>query len=167
MLNQLWKIKVLRESYNKISTYIMETFSPNVIFLTVLLTTVASIAYFIVISYIITQLDKRYFIRKVIVPKEIIHNKIANQTLQLMSRIFSIAFVVCIAKSIVGVFLLVCGVAMLVLPGQGLITILIGLSLIPFPGKNNIEQYLISRKSVRSSLNWIRIKANKEPFIFD
>ncbi|GAC20421.1 hypothetical protein GARC_3466 [Paraglaciecola arctica BSs20135] len=56
---------------------------------------------------------------------------------------------------------------MLVLPGQGLITMLIGLSLIPFPGKHRIERDLLSRNSVRSTLNWIRIKANKEPFIFD
>ena len=159
----------------------METFSPDVIFLTILLTTIASIAYFIVISYMITRMDKRYFVRKVIVQKEIVQKEIvqkekncnkttgdnANQKKHLTSMILSIAFVVSIAKIIVGLFLLVCGVLMLVLPGQGIITILIGLSLIPFPGKNKIEQYLISRKSVRSSLNWIRLKAKKEPFIFD
>jgi hypothetical protein len=167
---------VLRESYNKIATYIMETFSPDVIFLTILLTTIASIAYFIVMSYMITRMDKRYFVRKVtvqkdIVQKEKIRNKTAgdnvNQKKHLTSMILSIAFVVSIAKIIVALFLLVCGVLMLVLPGQGIITILIGLSLIPFPGKKKIEQYLISRKSVRSSLNWIRLKAKKEPFIFD
>ncbi|MFT7007439.1 MAG: hypothetical protein ACJAXJ_001954 [Colwellia sp.] len=154
----------------------METFSPDVIFLTILLTTIASIAYFIVISYMITRMDKRHFVRKVIVQKDIvqkekIRNKTAgdnaNQKKHLTSMILSIAFVVSIAKIIVGLFLLVCGVLMLVLPGQSIITILIGLSLIPFPGKNKIEQYLISRKSVRSSLNWIRLKAKKEPFIFD
>jgi len=162
---------VLRESYNKIATYIIETFSPDVIFLTIVLTTIASIVYFIVISYWITRMDKRYFVRKVIVHKEIIRNKTAgdnvNQNPHLTSMILSRAFVFSIAKIIIGLFLLVCGVLMLVLPGQGLITILIGLSLIPFPGKNKIEKYLISRKSVRSSLNWIRIKAKKEPFIFD
>lgn len=159
----------------------METFSPDVIFLTILLTTIASIAYFIVISYMITRMDKRYFVRKIIVQKDIVQKEIvqkekirnktegdnANQKKHLTSMILSIAFVVSIAKIIVGLFLLVCGVLMLVLPGQGIITILIGLSLIPFPGKNKIEQYLISRKSVRSSLNWIRLKAKKEPFIFD
>jgi UPF0716 family protein affecting phage T7 exclusion len=75
--------------------------------------------------------------------------------------------VINIAKIIVGVCLVLGGLLMLVLPGQGLITILIGLSLIPFPGKNTMEQKLLSRNSVRSTLNWIRVKANKEPFIFD
>lgn len=161
MLNQLRKTKVLRESYNKIEIYLMGTFSPNFIFLTILLTTVASIAYFIVISYIITQMDKRYFIRKKTSDDD------SSENPHLTSMNSSVTYVVKIAKIIVGVFLLVCGVVMLVLPGQGLITMLIGLSLIPFPGKNKIEKNLLSRKSVRSSLNWIRIKANKDPFIFD
>ena len=78
-----------------------------------------------------------------------------------------VSYVVNIAKILIGVFLLLCGIAMLVLPGQGLLTIVIGLSLIPFPGKKKLEQNILSRKSVRSSLNWIRTKANKAPFIFD
>ncbi|MDX2368998.1 MAG: hypothetical protein QNK36_11440 [Colwellia sp.] len=162
---------MLIESYNKIATYITGTFGPNFILLIILLTTAVSIAYFIVISYVITQMDKRYFVRKVTISKVTIRKKSsgndANQNPHLMLLNSSTAFVFSIAKIFVGVFLLMCGVVMLVLPGQGLITIVIGLSLIPFPGKNKIEKYLLSQKSVRSSLNWIRIKANKEPFIFD
>lgn len=166
LLNQLWKTIVLIESYNKIATYITGTFGPNFILLIILLTTAVSIAYFIVISYVITQMDKRYFVRKVTIRKKSSGND-ANQNPHLRLLNSSTAFVFSIAKIFVGVFLLMCGVVMLVLPGQGLITIVIGLSLIPFPGKNKIEKYLLSQKSVRSSLNWIRIKANKEPFIFD
>lgn len=139
----------------------MGTFDPNFIFLTILLTTAASITYFIVISYIITQMDKRYFIRKKISAND------SSENSYLMWMNSSVTYAVKIVKIIVGVCLLLCGLLMLVLPGQGLITMLIGLSLIPFPGKHKIEQNLLSRKSVRSSLNWIRIKANKEPFIFD
>lgn len=139
----------------------MENFGANFIFLTILLTTAVSIIYFIVISYFITQMDKRYFVRKKIA------GEVFRETPYLTTMNSSVTYVVKIVKIIVGVFLLVCGLVMLVLPGQGLITMLIGLSLIPFPGKNQLEQNLLSRKSVRSSLNWIRIKANKEPFIFD
>jgi len=78
-----------------------------------------------------------------------------------------VTLIVNMVKIIFGVGLLVCGLVMLVLPGQGLITMLIGLSLIPFPGKDKLEQNLLARKSVRSSLNWIRIKAKKPPFIFE
>lgn len=145
---------MLIESYNKIATYLIENFGANFIILIISLTTIASIAYFIVISYIITQMDKRYFIR--------------NKTyVEDPAQPSGPAYVIKSIKIIVGVFLLVCGVLMLVLPGQGLITMLIGLSLLPFPGKNKMEQNLLARKSVRSSLNWIRNKANKDPFIFD
>lgn len=167
---------VLIEYYNNIATYLMATFGANFIFITVLVTTMASIAYFIVISYIITQLDTRYFLRNDLVRRHLDHKSIANHKTSaknsnespvLMSINSGTIFLVNLVKIIFGVCLLVCGLAMLVLPGQGLITILIGLSLIPFPGKHKLEQSLLERKSVRLSLNWIRLKAKKEPFIFD
>jgi len=152
---------VLSESYNNIATFLTNTFGGNFIFLTIVITTAVSIAYFVVISYFIVKMDKGYFLRKQLSDTDI--NVVPPDTLMTSS----VSGVVKIAKIIFGVFLLVCGIAMLVLPGQGLITMVIGLSMIPFPGKNKIEQNLLSRKSVRTSLNWIRIKANKEPFIFD
>lgn len=152
---------MLTEYYHKITTYLAQTLGPSFIFLSILLTTTAAIAYLLVISYVITHMDKRYFLRKKLIAPD------ASASPHLTSMSSSVTYVVKIAKVILGVFLLLCGIVMLVLPGQGLITIVIGLSLIPFPGKTKIEQNLLSRKSVRSSLNWIRIKANKEPFIFD
>lgn len=158
--------KVFNEYYNQITTYLMETFGTNFILLTVLLSTAMSIVYFIMISYLITQLDTRYFVSKKITSKA---NASANVSapphLLLMNG--SVSFVVNSIKIIMGIFLLLCGIAMLILPGQGLLTILIGLSLIPFPGKKKLEKNILARKSVRYSLNWIRIKAKKEPFIFD
>ena len=51
------------------------------------------------------------------------------------------------------------GLAMLVLPGQGIWSILIGLSLINFPGKYQVERALVSRPTVHRSLNWVRRRA--------
>lgn len=152
---------MLTEYYDKIENYLIETFGTNFIFLTLIITTTIAMAYFIFISYIITQLDKRYFIRRQISAVDVsvpTHLKWINS---------NVTKLVNMAKMIVGVSFLLIGLVMLVLPGQGLITILIGISLLPFPGKNKMEKNILSRKSVRSSLNWIRIKANKEPFIFD
>jgi hypothetical protein len=157
---------VLQESYNEISAYLIVTFGANFILITILLMTTASFVYFIVLTYSITQMDKRYFIRKRIAYNKNPDNN-ANEDLQSTSINSNLSYVINIAKIIVGVCLVLGGLLMLVLPGQGLITILIGLSLIPFPGKNTMEQKLLSRNSVRSTLNWIRVKANKEPFIFD
>lgn len=157
---------MLTENYHKIANYLTEHVGANFIFLSILLTTAASFIYFIVISYIITQMDKRYFIQKSIKGK---NNAaiVVGQNFHSKANITSLNHVLNLVKIIAGIFLLICGIVMLVLPGQGLLTILLGLSLIPFPGKHKLEQNLLARKSIRASLNWIRTKANKEPFIFD
>jgi hypothetical protein len=64
-------------------------------------------------------------------------------------------------KNILGVILLIAGLAMLVLPGQGLLTILIGLILVNFPGKRKLECRLIRNRSIISAVNYIRAKAKR------
>ena len=66
-------------------------------------------------------------------------------------------------KNIFGFFLIIGGLLMLVLPGQGLLTIVTGLLLINYPGKYKLEQKLVTIPSVFRALNWIRVKANKPP----
>lgn len=66
-------------------------------------------------------------------------------------------------RNIFGFFLLLAGVAMLFLPGQGLITILVSLILMDFPGKKRIVAYLIRKKSVQKSIDWVRRKTQKKP----
>ena len=66
-------------------------------------------------------------------------------------------------KNIIGVSLIIGGLLMLVLPGQGLLSIVTGLLLINYPGKYKLEQKLVAIPSVFRALNWIRVKANKPP----
>jgi hypothetical protein len=66
-----------------------------------------------------------------------------------------------VAKNGAGTVFLVAGIAMLVLPGQGVVTILVGLSLIDFPGKRALELWLVRKKKVLSTVNWIRTKAGR------
>jgi hypothetical protein len=66
-----------------------------------------------------------------------------------------------IGKNFLGVCLIAGGLLMIVLPGQGLITIITGLLLIDYPGKFQLEQKIVSIPSVLRTLNWIRIKAKK------
>ena len=68
-------------------------------------------------------------------------------------------------KNIFGVLLIVAGIVMLVLPGQGLLTILLGLMLTDFPGKYALEKKLVQVNSVFRSINWIRRKAGKKPML--
>ncbi len=169
---------MLIELYNKITDYLTLNFGPNFVLFTVLLTTTVSVVYLLVITYMINRLDSRYFLRRhelslsqmsrVSFEK---HTKEGNSTIDLNTeaklRHKSIAWLFNLVKIFFGLCLLLSGLVMLVLPGQGIITILLGLGLLPFPGKHKLEHNLLSRGSVRSTLNWMRKKAKKEPFIFE
>ena len=75
--------------------------------------------------------------------------------------------IVNLLRYIVGFVLIIFGLIMLVTPGQGLISILLGITLIPSARRNKFIIYLISLKGVQSSLNFIRLKFKKEKFHFD
>ena len=69
-------------------------------------------------------------------------------------------------RYLLGILLLVAGILMLFLPGQGLLTMILGLSLLDFPGKQQLVENLLHRKSIRNTLNWIRKKRDTTPFLF-
>ena len=73
--------------------------------------------------------------------------------------------VVIVLKNILGLMLLVLGLLMLVLSGQGILTLLAGLVLLDFPGKFLLLRWLARKERVLRALNWIRKKGHKEPFI--
>jgi len=70
-----------------------------------------------------------------------------------------------IIKNIFGYILILGGILMLVLPGQGLITIFIGLMLSNYPGKYSIEKKIIATPKILKSINWLRKKSNVPPLI--
>ena len=68
-----------------------------------------------------------------------------------------------VAKNLLGWVMIAAGISMLVLPGQGLLTILVGVMLVNFPGKRRAERWLVGRPRVLAALNWMRRKANRPP----
>ena len=70
-----------------------------------------------------------------------------------------------VVKNVLGVVFLLAGLAMLVLPGQGILTILIGVSLLDFPGKRKLERKLLGRPAVLGAINKIREKFGRPPLI--
>ncbi len=66
-------------------------------------------------------------------------------------------------KNAVGYIFILAGLAMLVLPGQGLLTIVIGIVLLDFPGKYRLERWLIRRRYVLRPINWLRQRAGRRP----
>ena len=71
-----------------------------------------------------------------------------------------------VGKNLLGSVLMVAGVAMLVLPGQGVLTILVGFLLVDFPGKYPLERWLVSRRAIGAPLNWLRSRAGRAPLEF-
>ena len=66
-----------------------------------------------------------------------------------------------LGKNLLGILIVLAGVAMLLLPGQGILTILIGLMLLDFPGKRKLERRLVQQPSVWRAINWMRAKAHQ------
>jgi hypothetical protein len=72
-------------------------------------------------------------------------------------------------KNLLGVVLVVLGILMSVpgVPGQGILTILLGIMLLDFPGKQRLEHRLVSRPQVLSTINKLRHKFGKPKLVLD
>ena len=70
-----------------------------------------------------------------------------------------------IAKNLLGIVLVAAGILMLVLPGQGVLTILAGMILLDVPGKHRALIWIVQRPAVLKSINWVRERAGREPII--
>ena len=101
------------------------------------------------IKWLVALIPTNYFIKKNMVKSK-----------KSYSFIWLISIIV---KNLIGYTLILGGLLMLVLPGQGLFTILMGLILSNYPGKYNIERRFISIPSVLRTVNWLRKKSNKPP----
>ena len=71
-----------------------------------------------------------------------------------------------LGRNLLGVLLVLGGVLMLFLPGQGILTIAIGLLMIDFPKKRAFQAWLLAWKPVNRGINWLRRKADQPEFEF-
>lgn len=74
-----------------------------------------------------------------------------------------------ILKNVFGFFLVLLGVALSLpgVPGQGILTILLGLIMLDIPGKRPLEAGIIKRPAVQKSIDKLRARFNKPPLILD
>jgi len=70
-------------------------------------------------------------------------------------------------KNLLGAVLLLLGLGMLLFPGQGLLTMLVGVILLDFPGKFRFERWIISKKPILRTVNWLRQKSKRGALKFD
>lgn len=72
-----------------------------------------------------------------------------------------------IAKNVAGGVLVVIGVILAIpgVPGPGLLTILIGIVMLDFPGKRRVERKLLGRPLVLRGVNRLRARASRPPLL--
>ena len=104
------------------------------------------------LKYVILRLPEDYFITASSISKS--HPKNPQK------------IIVRVAKNAVGFLLTICGIILLFTPGQGMITILIGLCLIDLAIVNQFKKKIINNSKVQKALNWIRTKKSVKPFNF-
>ena len=68
-----------------------------------------------------------------------------------------------LVKNVVGAIFLFAGFLMLFLPGQGILTMLIGVTMLDFPGKRKMEAKMIGQPAVLGTINNMRQKFGKPP----
>ncbi len=72
-----------------------------------------------------------------------------------------------IAKNLLGAALILSGISMLILPGQGLLTILVGAVLANYPGKFKVERWIVTRPRIFKLINRLRSYAGHAPLSFE
>ncbi len=104
----------------------------------------------LIIPWLISRLPQDFFakIRSGGQPSKNNNSRLYNLILVLLRNIFGLTF-------------LMAGILMLFIPGQGILTIVLGISIMVFPGKRKLVNLLIEKKSVQHGLNWIRHKIHR------
>jgi len=72
-------------------------------------------------------------------------------------------WILLVLRGVAGFLLVLVGLALLVLPGQGLLTILSGLMVANYPGKYRLERWLVRKRGVRAPIDWMRRRAGRPP----
>ncbi|MDG2176487.1 MAG: hypothetical protein P8M72_10235 [Gammaproteobacteria bacterium] len=103
----------------------------------------------IVVPWIVIRIPPDYF------------NKPEHRPRLVKGRFAPVYLLLVILKNVIGIIILFFGLFMLVLPGQGVLTMLIGMLLLNFPGKYKCERWFVSRKPVLRSINWLRRKRSR------
>ena len=74
-----------------------------------------------------------------------------------------------VAKNLLGVVLVAVGIVLSLpgVPGQGMLTILLGIMLLDFPGKLRFEYWLVSRPKILNAINKLRHRFSKPELVLD
>ncbi len=70
-----------------------------------------------------------------------------------------------VGKNLLGVILVLVGILLSLpgVPGQGILTILLGVMLLDFPGRRRLERKIVCRPKVREAIDRLRRRFSKPP----
>ena len=97
------------------------------------------------------------------IPEDYFLHRKRKNTLPLTKAAFVRYLFLRLARNLVGLILLAGGFLMLFIPGQGILTMVMGLILIDYPGKYSVEKAIIGYPAVFKGLNWLRARVHKPP----
>ena len=71
-----------------------------------------------------------------------------------------------LTRNTIGYALIALGIVLALpgVPGQGLLTVLMGVMLIDFPGKHRFQRWLVTRRVVLGAVNRLRARSGQPPF---
>ena len=113
---------------------------------------VSAVASLFVVGYVLARLPADYFVNPAARRREVARHPV------LAGALF-------VGRNLLGYFLIVLGAILSLpgVPGQGLLTILMGVMLIDFPGKFRAERWLVTRRPVLAGVNRLRVKFGSPP----
>jgi len=110
----------------------------------------------VVVTFVLVKLPANYF-----------HS--SHEREFLVERHPALRAVGIVAKNLFGFVLVILGVIMAVpgVPGPGVLSILLGIMLLDFPGKRTLETRIVGRPRVFNAINSLRARFDKPPLILD
>jgi hypothetical protein len=109
-----------------------------------------------IVSFILVKLPANYFHKSH--PRDLLPD--SSPLVRLLAKI---------GKNVLGVLLVALGVVLSLpgVPGQGLLTVLLGIMLLDIPGKRTLEIKILSRPKIFNAINKLRHRFGKPALLLD
>lgn len=122
----------------------------------VLISVVTFVGSIAVVTWVLVKLPANYF-----------HSSHAREFLTHRHPVLRLLGI--FVKNLAGLVLVGFGIVMSLpgVPGQGVLTILLGIMLLDFPGKRELEVKLVSRPRVFQAINSLRARFSRPPLMLD
>ena len=104
--------------------------------------------------FVVVRLPEDYFVT-------------TDRPLPLAGRALPLRIAARVGLNLVGLALIAVGVLLSVpgIPGQGLLTILLGLMLVDLPGRRGLERWLVRRRLVHGAIDRVRLRFGRPPIL--